>query len=109
MRIIAKITNRAALRSGEDVEGNQFAFEVEPGELPGDVRRWIADRLYEDTYLCVSVLDKDDNVEPSVSNGGPDLLVVHGTELKNLIQAVREDQEEVERCLGKAAAQTPAA
>jgi hypothetical protein len=109
MTIIAKMTNRAALRSGEDIEGNQFPFEVEPGELPGDVRRWIADRLYDDTYLCVSVLDEDDNVEPSVSNGLPDLLVVDGTDIEALVQAVREDQEEVERCLSEVAAQKPAA
>jgi hypothetical protein len=109
MIIIAKITNDAALRSGENVQGNQYSFEFEPGELPGNVRRWIADRLYDDTYLCVSVLDRDDNVEPSVSNGGPDLLVVDGTDIEALIQAVREDQEEVERCLSEVAAQKPAA
>jgi hypothetical protein len=104
MEIKAKITNRAALRSGVDIEGNQFPFEVDPGDLPDDVGKNIADRLYEDTYLCVAVLDKDDNIEPSVSNAGPDLLIVDGTELKDLIEAVRQDQAEVEAVLQNIAA-----
>jgi hypothetical protein len=105
MKLIVKLTNQAALRSGEDTEENQYTFDCEPGDLPGDVREQIANRLYEEAYLCVAVLNKNDAVEPSVSNGGPDLLLVDGTDLKALIQAVREDQEEVERCLSEVAKQ----
>ena len=52
MKLKVKLKNRAALRSGEDIQGNQFAFECDPSELPQDVRRLIADRLHEDSYLC---------------------------------------------------------
>src|ERR1700722_8203003 len=85
MKLIVKLTNQGALRSGEDIEGNQYTFDCEPGYLPDDVRRHIAARLYEDTYLCVAVLNKDGIVESSVSNGGPDLLLVDGTDVKDLI------------------------
>jgi len=100
IKLIVKLTNRAVLRSGEDIEGNQFTFDCEPGDLPGDVREQIADRLHEDAFLCKASVNDDGTVEPSVTYHNtyeePDLLLVDGTDIGDLIKAVRQDQTDVE-------------
>ena len=104
---ITKITVQAALRCCEEIVNSTFGFECDIDSLPNDVRVCIADRLYEDDgceYVCEAVIGADGKVEPRFERDGPCLLVVDGTGIEDLIEAVRQDQAEVVECLASMAA-----
>jgi hypothetical protein len=103
-----RLTNRAISRSGEDIEGGQYTFDCDLGDLPGHARKQIADRLHDDTNLCKGDVTDAGTVEPSVTYQfnaeEPDLLVVDGTGIDDLIKAVRQDQAEIQDILAYRAA-----
>lgn len=107
MHLIVSVTNRAILRSGEDIHGNRWTMECEVNDLPPNVRRLLADRLFEDTFVCEGVLNESNCVEPRLGEyGEPVLLQVNGTGLRDLAEAIRQDQREVEECLADARSET---
>ena len=107
MQLIVSVTNRAILRSGENIQGNRWAVDCEVSDLPPNARRQLADRLFEDTFVCEGVVNEVGTVEPRLGEyGEPILLRVDGTDLRDLVEAIRQDQREVEECLAAARSET---
>ena len=102
VKLTFRVTNRAILRSGEDIQGNRWTIDCEVGDLSHDLRRPLADRLFEDTFVCEGVLNDSGSVEPRLGEyGEPVLLQVDGTGLQDLVAAIRRDQSEVEEYLAE--------
>ena len=104
MKLTFKVTSRAILRSGEDIQGNQWTIHCEVGDLPHDVRTPLADRLFEDTFVCEGRLQRHRRrrTAPSASLESRFLLQVDGTNLQDLVKTIRQDQREVEESLAEA-------
>ncbi len=99
MRVIVAITNRGALLSGEDTRGNTVGIDFDPEDLTPDDRELIAVRLFDDQFVCQAAVEEDGGTVPSTRYGQPELLVVDGDQLSDLIDAIEADQKEVEAYL----------
>lgn len=104
MKLKVKLTNRAILRSGLDLEGNSWEMDFQVSDMPTDARTLLADRLLDDTFVCVGCVNEDGEVEPGLTGDGlPDLLRLDGTEIRHLVAALRLDDEEVKACFANMA------
>lgn len=85
--------------SGEDIRTDEFQIEFPVNALSPDQRELVADRLYEDEYVCEGVLDDDGNVVPRLDNeGNPVLLLLAGTEVGDFIASLDFDESVVQKC-----------
>lgn len=104
MKLKVNLTNEAVLRSGEDLEFNTYEIIFRVSDLPLDVRSMLADRLYLQTWACLGILDAEGNVTPYFDDAGaPALLALAGTEIKDLIHALRADDDFMSACREKMA------
>ena len=90
--IVANITDRAILRSSENISGDLWKFECSPDDLPIDMREMIAARLGNNNFLYEGVLNQKDEVVP-----GTRLLRIEGTQIEDLIKVIRQDQAAIEK------------
>ena len=82
--------------SGEDIRTDEFQIEFPVNALSPDQRELVANRLYEDEYVCEGVVDNDGNVVPRLDNeGDPVLLLLAGTEVGDFIASLDLDEYEV--------------
>ena len=102
MQLTFRVTNRAILRSGVDIQGDRWTLHCEVGEVFQDARPRLADRLFENAFVCEGIANESGEVEPRLGEyGEPVLLQVDGTHLRALVEAVRQDQREVEEYLAQ--------
>src|SRR5689334_13702813 len=103
LRIFAQLTEIAMLKEG--VGNAVIDLEIGVDELSFDMQKMALDRILEDGSLCQAVVNDQGEIEPDTIYGRPVYLVLKGTEKRHLYQALREDQDAVERCLAEMAAE----